>query len=65
MVVLESKVQQLYDLVHAQHQHFTVHDAQKLHDILSFSKGRVTAKVMEYRYNISSTLVMQLKEKYK
>lgn len=65
-MVLEDKIQNLYDEVHDRHQHFTVRDAQMLHDTLSRSNGRrVSANVLAHRFKISATLIMVLKEKYK
>ncbi|GEM_PF-4663453 len=65
-MMLEEKIQNLYDEVHTRHAHFTVRDAQMLHDTLSRSNGRrITANVIAHRFKISSTLVMALKEKYK
>lgn len=65
MVALENSVRALYETVHSHHPHFTMREAQILHDFLSWSHGRVSSTVVARQFKIPLRLVMQLKKKYK
>lgn len=64
MVALENRVSSLFETVHKHQPHFTMGEAQILHDFLSWSRGRVSAIVVYHQFRIPLQLVMQLKKQY-